>query len=260
MWGEASGREIIVNRFETVEDESSDVGTSREAIIGGAAYPARTFAYVLVDLGGGVITRRNNQNVAYTEALGQIDLFGTGPTDFSTKQWFLENSYGRQDISGDVVVGLEYAMSGCNYSGLANALRPQVDAALGTAPQNYLWYFGTNVSGCGWAGLASVGRPDRPARDTWYNASSSCVVLVQEPAHNFGMQHSSSLRCGGGSFANDPSGCTHDEYGDPHDPMGGGCRHTNAWQKAYQGWFGGCNRVRVGQSGTYNLLPDRAGV
>ncbi|HVR20935.1 MAG TPA: hypothetical protein VMS65_14590, partial [Polyangiaceae bacterium] len=74
VWGATSGREIIVNRFEAVEDETSDLGTSREAIIGGSAYPPRTFAYVLVDLGGGVITRRNNQNVAYTEELGQIDL------------------------------------------------------------------------------------------------------------------------------------------------------------------------------------------
>src|SRR6185503_12328716 len=29
----------------------------------------------------------------------------------------------------------------------------------------------------------------------------------------------------------------------------------NAWQKGYQGWFGGCNRVRVNSSGMYNLLP-----
>jgi hypothetical protein len=122
-------------------------------------------------------------------------------------------------------------------------------------PQHYLWYFGTNVSGCSWSGLASVGEPEQPARDTWYNASSSCVVLVQEPAHNFGMQHSSALDCGSAVFANDPSSCEHSEYGDSHDPMGGGCRHTNGWQKAYQGWFGGCNRVRVNSSGSFNLLP-----
>jgi hypothetical protein len=92
---------------------------------------------------------------------------------------------------------------------------------------------------------------------------------VQEPAHNFGMAHSSSLRCDSSTiFPNDPSDtddasnctpnstrCCHREYGDMYDPMGGGCRHTNAWQKAYQGWFGGCNSVRVNQSGTYTLHP-----
>jgi MYXO-CTERM domain-containing protein len=37
--------------------------------------------------------------------------------------------------------------------------------------------------------------------------------------------------------------------------MGGGCRHMNAWQKDYQGWFGGCNGVNVTASGTFTLLP-----
>jgi hypothetical protein len=69
------------------------------------------------------------------------------------------------------------------------------------------------------------------------------------------MQHSSSLRCSGTPLANNPSSCTHSEYGDPYDPLGSGCRHTNAWQKAYMGWFGGCNRVRVNQSGTFTLHP-----
>src|SRR6185295_2830739 len=49
--------------------------------------------------------------------------------------------------------------------------------------------------------------------------------------------------------------CTHSEYGDVFDPMGGGCRHMNAWQKGYQGWFGGCNGVTVGSSATFTLLP-----
>ena len=256
VWGDSSGREIIVNRFELREREkSSSIGKSQEAIIGGSPYPARTFAYVLVDLGGGITRRSGGNSVPYTAAEAEIDVYGTGTTDASVKQWFLENSYGRQDLGGDVVTGLEYSMSGCNYSNLASTLRSQVNSQLGMTPQHYLWYFGTNVSGCGWSGLASVGEPGEPARDTWYNASSSCVVLVQEPAHNFGMQHSSALECDGAPFANDPSDCEHSEYGDSHDPMGGGCRHTNAWQKAYQGWFGGCNRVRVNTSGMFNLLP-----
>jgi len=80
-------------------------------------------------------------------------------------------------------------------------------------------------------------------------------VLVQEPGHNFGMQHSSSLACTGASFADDPNTCVSSEYGDPFDPMGSGCRHMNAWQKDYQGWFGGCNGVTVQSSGTFTVLP-----
>jgi hypothetical protein len=80
-------------------------------------------------------------------------------------------------------------------------------------------------------------------------------VLVQEPGHNFGMQHSSSLKCGTSPYADDPNSCTASEYGDSFDPMGGGCRHMNAWQKTYQGWLGGCNGVKVSSSGTFTLLP-----
>ncbi len=80
--------------------------------------------------------------------------------------------------------------------------------------------------------------------------------MIQEPGHNFGMQHSSSMRCGSASFDDTPEGnCTHSEYGDPFDPMGGGCRHMNAWQKTYNGWLQGCNMVRVRSSGTFTLNP-----
>jgi MYXO-CTERM domain-containing protein len=104
------------------------------------------------------------------------------------------------------------------------------------------------------------GTPDRPTRDSWYNASAGCVVLVQEPGHNFGMLHASSMRCGTGatarSFVDQPMGaCTHSEYGDPYDPMGRACRHMNAYMKAFQGWFGGCNMVEVTSSGTFTINP-----
>ena len=249
VWGDPSGVEIIVSHYQVIEDAdpSGLLGQSREAIIDGPPYPPRTFALVRVDLGGGI---------DLSEAQANIDLFGTGANDGSVKQYFLEASYGRQDIGGSVVGPFSYQMSGCQSSQLANSLRDDVDDALpGIDIEHYLWYFGSNVQSCGWAGLAQVGTPTNPARDTWYNSSSSCVVLVQEPGHNFGMQHSSSLRCSGASFANDPSDCSHSEYGDRYDPMGGACRHMNAWQKGYQGWFGDCNSVRINRSGTYTLLP-----
>jgi hypothetical protein len=130
-----------------------------------------------------------------------------------------------------------------------------VDAQLGGTSQNYLWFFGSNTSSCGWSGLASLGTPQKPSANTWYNHSVGCTVLVQEPGHNFGMQHSSSLKCGTSSMLDDPNGCTASEYGDTFDPMGNGCRHMNAWQKSYQGWLAACNGVRVTNTGTFNLLP-----
>jgi hypothetical protein len=172
----------------------------------------------------------------------------------SIRNYYLGDSYGMQDISAEVFGPISYTMSGCDNpdtSALARNLRPQVPGSF----QHYLWYIGNRTSVCDWSGLASLGTPDNPSRDTWYNGSTSCVVLVQEPGHNFGMQHSSSLSCPDGAFADDPNVCTSSEYGDPFDPMGSGCRHMNAWQKAYQGWFGGCNGVTVTSSGTFTLLP-----
>jgi MYXO-CTERM domain-containing protein len=123
---------------------------------------------------------------------------------------------------------------------------------------HYLWYLGSRVTSCGWTGLASGGTAARPSKDTWYNASSGCGVLIQEPGHNFGMRHSSAMTCpGGASFVDVPNmTCMHSEYGDSFDPMGrGGCRHMNAFQKSYVGWLGKCNMVEVVSSGTYTLVP-----
>jgi hypothetical protein len=78
---------------------------------------------------------------------------------------------------------------------------------------------------------------------------------VQEPGHNYGMQHSSSITCGGAAFADDLASCSHSEYGDKYDTMGGGCYHMNGWQKLYQKWFGGCNGVRTTSSGKFNIYP-----
>ena len=62
------------------------------------------------------------------------------------------------------------------------------------------------------------------------------------------------------AFIDDPNGCTYSEYGDRFDPMGGGCRHMNAWQKQYQGWFGGCNGVRVQPQRHVHAAAVRAAV
>src|SRR5690606_25383313 len=156
-----------------------------------------------------------------------------------------------QDIDGDVFGPFSYSMQGCDSRGMASNLRNQIPGD----HDHYLWYMGSRTSACSWSGLAESGAPDRPADNTWYNGSSSCVVLVQEPGHNFGMMHSSAMACGSAPFADNPeNSCEHDEYGDRYDPMGRGCYHMNAWQKVYQGWLSGCNSVRVNSSGTFTLL------
>jgi hypothetical protein len=156
-----------------------------------------------------------------------------------------------------------------NFQVVGQTLRPMIQ---GTYDQ-YLYYFLSPIRNCPWGGVAILGTAAKPTRDSYYNASAECVVLVQEPGHNFGMVHSSALRCSKGGSAvsmidpDDPNGgsCQHDEYGNSWDPMGGGnpgssqvlstCYHMNGVQKAYQDWLEGCNIVKAGTTGTYTIYP-----
>jgi hypothetical protein len=238
IWGQPSADGIRVSRFEI--DHS--IAVTRQALIDAPPYPERTFAFVLVDIGGGV---------NLTQADAEKRLFGTTLGDNSVKQYYDEVSYGTQPISGVVFGPVSYPMTTCDTRGMATTLRPQV----GTY-DHYLWYMGSRTTACSWSGLGESGTPSNPSNDTWYNGSAGCVVLVQEPGHNFGMQHSSSMTCGTQPFADDPqSACTHNEYGDRYDPMGGGCNHMNGVQKVYEGWLQKCNAVRVGQCGSSTLQP-----
>jgi MYXO-CTERM domain-containing protein len=237
--GEATSDGLRVDSFQLDEP----VGAASQALITGMTYKPRSFAFVLVDTGAGV---------NLTKAEAQKRLFGTNPGDKSVKQYYNEVSYGTQDITGDVFGPLTYKITGCDTRGLATALKPQ----LGTF-DHYLWYMGARNASCSWSGLAESGQPSKPTNDSWYNGSAGCVVLVQEPGHNFGMSHSSSMTCGTtAAFADNPeAACTHSEYGDRYDPMGGACNHMNAWQKVFEGWLQKCNGVSVKASGMYTLQP-----
>jgi MYXO-CTERM domain-containing protein len=236
-----------VRRFEVLPVPT--VAEVQQPLAMGMPFPARSFAFVLVHTG-------TPPAMPLTQAAAQEKLFGTTPgaRQPSVRQYYVEASYGTQDISGQIVGPLDFAMTGCNTSALATALRPMIPGTF----QHYLWYIEPRNAGCGWSGLASSGTPAKPRADTWYNSSSGCVVLVQEPGHNFGMAHSSAMKCMGGAapFADVPMGnCVHSEYGDRFDPMGGGCFHMNAFQKAYEGWFSKCNLVTTPVDSTFTILP-----
>jgi hypothetical protein len=229
--------------------------TVTSALKNGTKYPAKRLAFVIVDIGGGT-------NITPDNALKEI----VGPsnnTDPPLRNYYAEVSYGTEELDGQVFGPFPFDVGSCSNSqttAMANGLRPMVDQMGGGTFNHYLWYLGSKTSACSWSGLGEVGTPDRPSNDTWYNASASCVVMIQEPGHNFGMQHSSSMDCGSVPFPDVPEGnCTHSEYGDRFDPMGGGCKHMNAWQKTYNGWLQGCNMVRVRSSGTFTLVPIELG-
>jgi hypothetical protein len=146
-------------------------------------------------------------------------------------------------------------MTTCDTSGLAKSVKATMTSLGFTGCNQYSFVMTPKTTACAWAGLGQVGTSDKPASDTWYNDTLGCTATVQEPGHNYGMQHSSSITCTGAPFLDNPSTCTHSEYGDKFDTMGGGCRHMNAWQKLYQKWWGGCNAIRVKSTGTFNIFP-----
>jgi MYXO-CTERM domain-containing protein len=252
IWGQQRGDLLEVAKYKVVEETVGEgIGSQaqRSELIDAAAKPGSVMCAALVNIDGGT---------AKTTVASIKSSFHTGST--SVDAYYRENSFGQVGLGGDAFGPYSFSgFSGCNYSALATSIRPMINTdAAAKSPaitcKQYAFVFGPG-GGCGWSGLGQVGTSDKPASDTWYADSVSCVVAVQEPGHNYGMQHSSSITCSGGVFADDPSSCTHSEYGDKYDTMGGGCYHMNAWQKLYEKWFAGCNGVRTTSSGKFNLYP-----
>jgi MYXO-CTERM domain-containing protein len=249
VWGAEAAGGIRVARYET----SNPVEVPTKALTMAPTPKTMTFAFVMVDVGGGV---------TLTAAQAQQVMFGTNPTDKSFKQFYEQSSYGALTITGDVVGPFTYSMLGACSSGngggpdaLAAALQTQIPKTY----DHYVYYFGSKVAACSWTGLAQEGSASRPSQNTWINNSTGCVVLAQEPGHNIGLMHASTIRCTGASFANDPLTCVDNEYGNPFTPMGRGCHDLNMYEKWYEGWLSGCNGVKVTSSGVFTLLPIETG-
>ncbi|MBC8070349.1 MAG: hypothetical protein IAG13_18600 [Deltaproteobacteria bacterium] len=219
-----------------------------QPIIDPEPYGHRRIATVLV-------TWEGRMSIDNPSAKGEMFIDGD-----STNVFYGENSYGKEKIAGDVFGGYEIEDPGtCNPSLIANRGLEQF-IMRGHDPDDYrqfMWWF-PSLGDCGFGGLASVGSVQDPAKDSWYNGNFGCVVRNQEIGHNYGMGHSHSYSCPDDAEGNDVAfadNCEHIEYGDPYDPMGGGCAHMNVVQKSYMGWLEGCNIVDTQASGTYNLLP-----
>jgi MYXO-CTERM domain-containing protein len=245
VWGVEEAGRILVDRFELVTP-TDGIETRREALINAPPIAATNMAMVMVDVGGGVNITAEELNA---RLFTNVD---------SIKAYYLENSFGMHDLKGMVMPKTyTYPLTACantDTRAMTAALKPMVEADAGQKFDIYLWYIGMRTSLCSWSGLSS-------GVDTFYNGSSSCVVLVQEPGHSFGFAHSSSMACkdasgATSSFADDvQAGCTHSEYGNRYDTMGGGCRHFSAYHKTYRTYLQKCNGVKVRSSGTYTLLP-----
>jgi hypothetical protein len=252
VWATDDGQALHVDSF-AVGSAGEGLGASQSALVDGPEKKARKIALVLVDTGNGLGSMTADKAKAALIGNGDLD----DPNNGSFVRYYHANSYGEQAYTGEVLGPLKHSVGDCSDDAMdemASSLRSQI----ATKYDQYAWYFAESGR-CDWSGLGASGSPTRPARDTWYNGDLDCVVLVQEPGHNYGMFHSSSLLCDGAPFADQPEGkCGHDEYGDPFDPMGSGCYHMNMWQKQYVGWLGGCNSVKVTSSGTFDIFPMEA--
>jgi MYXO-CTERM domain-containing protein len=245
VWGGPTSDGIRVEQYKVAARPTGDIESQAQPKINPTPRAPRDVCPALVQISGGT----------GTITIDQIEQqFHVGPK--SVNAFYIENSYGKDSVVGATYGPLDYtAAAGCDTNGLTKALKPMIQAQDPNCKQ-FSWVMVPKVSGCAWSGLASVGSPTSPAQDTWYNASIGCVVTVQEPGHNYGMNHSSSMTCSNAAFfSDDLTTCTHSEYGDKFDPMGGGCRHMNGYQKWYQTWLEGCNGVKTGASGTFNLMP-----
>ena len=157
--------------------------------------------------------------------------------------------------TGDVLGPFSYPMTSCDWDGLATTMRTKVPAGY----DHYMWYMGSMVNACDWSGIGAEGSAAAPESDAWFNQATDCGTLVQEVGHNNGWMHSSTLKCSGAPFADNPAtACTTDEYGNLYSPMGfGDCGHFVAMDKWYGGYFGGCNLVKVASTATIEPDADR---
>ncbi|HKQ68896.1 MAG TPA: hypothetical protein VJT73_06145 [Polyangiaceae bacterium] len=255
VWGTESTGSIDVSKYKLpkFQPEPAGVASQRAALTGAEAGVPRKFCTVIVGLNGATVptTCGNNGTSCVTETNAD-QAFYNGPR--SVNAYFQENSYGQESVGGKVLGTVNYQMaSGCDIVPMANAVR-------GMFPDEKCDQWGLvmtpEAKGCPWRGLGTLGTSDKPASFTWYNNTLNCVTAAQEPSHNYGALHSQAMDCGAGqAFLDDPTSCSQITYGDNFDTMGHGCRHMNAWQKLYQKWWGGCNAVKVTQSGTFNLYP-----
>jgi hypothetical protein len=242
VWGPAGSDGIQVSKLIAAPAASGLFGSVSSELIGQPAQTPRVFCSSVVQINNGAIP--TNLNVAATETQ-----FHTGPK--SVNAYLIENSFGKTGITGKTYGPFQYSMSGCDYSGIADAVKPQIPDKC----DQYGFLLVPNQKACDWGGLGDEGTAAKPQSDTWYNAWLDLGVTAQEPGHNIGLNHASTITCTGGPLTDNLSTCKHDEYGDNFDTMGNGEGHMAGWPKAYQGWFGGCNVIKVTSSGTFNLLP-----
>ncbi len=228
------------------------VGTT-SALTGGTASRTRTIAGMMFDIGTGPPNMTTLTNL--------ITSSGT-----SQRHMFVESSFGLQDLHTDFFGPFTLPVQNCltiaccgpssDKTGNGATVAAEI-AALPMTYDHYFWLYGTpSPQGSSCSTWGDEGRPSKPA--VYSNYSFDDIVgFSQELGHNFGMTHEPTMTCpGNATFLDDPTQCTHVEYGNTLSFMGGGAHHPSAYHKYAQGWIGKCNVVSAPSGGTFTLVPQ----
>ncbi len=218
-------------------------------LVDAPARPTRTIAALMFDIGRG------------PPVVADIQQLLTG--DGSLREMYREISYGMQDLEIDLLgpytlpeqTCLPIECCGPKTNQPNGPAVQDIIAALPKTYDHYFWVYGPLPQGANCGTWGDEGRPGQYAKYSSYSFHS-IVGYTQELGHNFGMTHEPIMTCPNQAmFLDDPSQCTHSEYGSQLSFMGSGPMETSGYHKVSQGWLSACNGVTVGGSGTYTLLP-----
>src|SRR6185369_374610 len=105
VWGSDSPDGLHVTSVRAVSQPVDEA--KRSALVSGTAYSPRSFAFVLLDMGGGF-----NPAIDEATVLGRM----INNSD-SIRNYYLSDSYGRQDITTQVFGPIKYTLNGCATNG-----------------------------------------------------------------------------------------------------------------------------------------------
>src|SRR6185503_6503291 len=142
--GDDRADRIEVTQYKVVNGALAEDGIGEQAqpLIDATTKPSRVMCAALVNLNGG--TAKSTLATIKTQ-------FHTGAA--SANAYYVENSFGQVGLAGDSYGPFPYSMMTCDYSGLAKAVKPMIDAVATTKCQQYAFVMGPNTSACAWSGL-----------------------------------------------------------------------------------------------------------
>lgn len=180
-----------------------------------------------------------------TEEARTIAFDGPG----STAAFFVEASYGKQTIAGDVYGWwtVPYTNSPCDTLAWKNAARARALEQGVNLDTDY------DIVSLVWPRTTACGFNSRAG--TFHNGDFDVYAHAHEMGHSFNMNHANRWACtdSAGVPVALSTTCTEGEYGDIFSVMGASLRPFNGWEKIRLGWLE--NYQVVSQPGTYTLAP-----